>query len=88
MLLPECTLACATTSSSTFQETTLSAVIQSKEKEAQPAESSKSSQHGDNKQMAQGLGHIVIKQFGAPRTAWHHDSPSKWKEGAHSESST
>lgn len=31
-------------------------------------------------QMAQGLGHIVIKQFGAPGTTWHHDRHSQLKK--------
>lgn len=47
MLLPEHTPMCDTTRSSTFQETTLSAVTRSQEK-AQRAESSRSPQHGDN----------------------------------------
>lgn len=46
MLLPEHTPTCDITRSSTFQETTLSAVTRSQEK-AQRAESSRSPQHGD-----------------------------------------
>lgn len=79
MLLPEHTPAWEATRSFTFQETA-SAVLPSKEKQKSMLRALEVHGTVTILQMAQGLGHIVIKQFGAPRTTGHHDGHSQLKE--------